>query len=162
MADQLDGSALPPLEPDVEAALAEVGIYSPDPTDELHRRLVDALRRTRGLPAGVRFTAMRWVYTWALEHAGDEFAEAKADYESKVARAVIRFRDGGERSGEMCTKRAEATDEVREAHLRYRIAEQRERLARKRLDTMADQIKVWQSVNADRRAADEFHARTAS
>jgi hypothetical protein len=150
-----------PLEPDVVAALAEVGIYSPDPTDELHRRLVDALRRTRGEPDGIRFTAMRWVYSWALEQAGDEFATAKSEYEAKVAKAVIRFRDAGERSGEMCTKRAEATDEVQQANLRYRVAEQRERLARKRLDTMADQIKVWQSVNADRRAADQFHARTA-
>lgn len=151
-----------PLEEHVADALAEVGIYSPDPAEPLHQRLVSALRRTAGQPDGVRLTAMRWVYAWDLEHQGDELAAARAEYESLLAQHVIRFRDGGEKSGEMCTKRAEALDDVKSANLRYRLAEQRERLARKRLDAAADQIKVWQSVNADRRAADVAHARGLS
>ena len=151
-----------PLEPAIVDALAEVGIYSPDPSDELHKRLVSALRRTVGHADGARLVALRWVYAWDLERQGDELAEARAEYDSLVAREVIRFRDAGEKSGEMCLKRAEALDGVKEAHLRYRLAEQRERLARKRLDAAADQIKVWQSVNADRRAADQFHARTGT
>lgn len=149
-----------PLDPEIIDALAEVGIFSPDPADELHRRLVSALNRTLGQPEGVRLTAMRWVYAWDLERQGDEFATARAEYESLIAQHVIRFRDAGEKSGEMCTKRAEALDDVKAANLRYRLAEQRERLARKRLDAAADQMKVWQSTNADRRAADQYHART--
>ena len=151
-----------PLEPAVLDSLAEVGIYSPDPKDELHLRLVAALRRTLGQPDGNRLVAIRWVFAWDLERQGDEVAVSRAEYDSLVAREVIRFRDGGEKSGEMCMKRAEALDGVKAAHLRFRLAEQRERLARKRLDAAADQIKVWQSVNADRRAADQFHARSAT
>lgn len=149
-----------PLDPRIAAELAEVGIFSPDPDNELHRRLVSALARTLGQSDGVKLTAMRWVYAWSLEQEGDELATARAEYESLLAQHVIRFRDAGEKSGEMCTKRAEALDDVKAANLRYRLAEQRERLARKRLDAAADQIKVWQSTNADRRAADQFHART--
>lgn len=148
-----------PLEPAVVDALAEVGIYSPDPGDELHVRLVGALRRTYLQPDGVKLTALRWVYAWDLERQGDELAAARAEYESLIAQHVIRFRDGGEKSGEMCVKRAEALEDVKAANLRYRLAEQRERLARKRLDAAADQIKVWTSLNADRRAADVAHAR---
>lgn len=148
------------LDQRVVDALADVGIYTPDPKNGLHVRLVDALERTLGQPEGVKLTAMRWVYAWSLEQEGDELGNARAEYESLLAQHVIRFRDGGEKSGEMCTKRAEALDDVKTANLRYRLAEQRERLARKRLDAAADQIKVWQSTNADRRAADQFHART--
>ena len=150
------------LNPAVVEALAEVGIFQPDPNNALHVRLVDALERTLGQPDGVRLTAMRWVYAWALEQEGDELAEARSAYEALVARETIRFRDGGEKSGEMATKRAEALDQVKEANLRYRLAEQRERLARKRLDTCADQIKVWQSLNANNRAADRLHAQTGA
>lgn len=148
------------LDPRIVAALADVGVFTPDPENELHQRLVSALTRTLGQPQGVVLTALRWVYSWALEREGDELANARADYESLVARHVIRFRDAGEKSGEMATKRAEAQDEVRAANLRFRLAEQRERLARKRLDACADQIKVWQTLSADQRAADQFHARS--
>jgi hypothetical protein len=148
------------LDPRIAGELAEVGIFSPDPENELHRRLVAALARTLGQPDGVKLTAMRWVYAWALEQEGDEFATARADYEVLIAKHIVRFRDDGEKSGEMATKRAEALDDVKAANLRYRLAEQRERLARKRLDTCADQIKVWQSLNANNRAADRFHAQT--
>jgi len=148
------------LDPDVVDALASVGIYQPDPADPVHVRLVEALERTIGQPDGVRLTAMRWVYAWALEREGDELAEARASYEALLASHIVRFRDDGEKSGEMCTKRAEARDDVKAANLRYRLAEQRERLARKRLDACADQIKVWSSLNANERAANLVHART--
>lgn len=145
------------LEPDIVAALAEVGIFDPNPADELHQKLVAALRRTRGDGEGVRLVALQWVFNWDLGRYGVEFAESKADYEALVAKHVVRFRDGGEKSGAMCEKRAEAEPDVKAAHLRYRLAEQLERLARKRLETIKNQIEVWRSRNADRRVADRFH-----
>ena len=105
---------------------------------------------------------MRWVFAWALEQEGTALAETRAAYDSLKARHVIRFRDAGERSGEMCEKRADAMDDVKDAHLSFRVAEQRERLARKRLDAISDQIKVWQSLNANERAADFHHARSGT
>lgn len=150
------------LDPRIAAELAEIGIFSPDPDSELHRRLVAALARTLGQPDGVRLTALRWVYAWALEQEGDGLAVARAEYETLLAQHIVRFRDGGERSGEMASRRAEALDEVAAAHLRWRLAEQRERLARKRLDACADQIKVWQSLNANSRAADRYHAQVGA
>lgn len=148
-----------PLPAYVLDALAEVGIYSPDPSNELHRHLVDAIQRTAGEMEGVRLVAMQWVFGWDMGRQGREFAEAKAAYEVEQAKAVIRFRDGGEKSGAMCEKRAEADPAVAAANLRFRLAEQLERLARKRLDTISNQIKVWQSRNANEREADRFHAR---
>jgi len=144
------------------AELAAVGIYQPDPTNELHRRLVEAIARTRGSSRGNQLVAMQWVFNWDLERQGAEFAEAKTEYEALVAKAVVRFRDAGERSGEMCVRRAEAEDDVRAAALRFRLAEQLERLARKRLETVRNQIEVWRSENADRRVADSFHARSGT
>lgn len=147
------------LPPDVVADLAEVGIYSPDPSDELHRRLVETLLRTRGMSRGSRLVAMQWVFGWDMGRQGREFAQAKSAYEVEQAKAVIRFRDQGEKSGAMCEKRAEADPVVAAANLRYRLAEQLERLARKRLDTIKNQIEVWRSENANTRTADQFQAR---
>lgn len=150
------------LEPDVVADLREIGIDNPNPSDELHVRLVEAMRRTRGASPGNRLVALQWVLNWDLGRQGREFAEAKSDYEFLMARKVIEFRDAGERSGAMCEKRAEAVDEVRVAHLRYRMAEQLERLARKRLDTVRNQIEVWRSENATQRVADALHVRSGT
>lgn len=148
------------LSEEFAAELAAVGIYQPDQTNELHRRLVEAIARTRGSSRGNQLVAMQWVFNWDLERQGAEFAEAKTEYESLVAKAVVRFRDAGERSGEMCVRRAEAEDDVRAAALRFRLAEQLERLARKRLETVRNQIEVWRTSSADQRAADAYHART--
>jgi hypothetical protein len=145
------------LDPRIAQQLAEIGIDSPSQTDPLHVRLVDALWRTMALSEGERLTAIQWVFNWDLGRQGVEFAESKTAYETELAKAVVRFRDDGEKSGEMCIKRAEATDEIRAAALRFRLAEQLERLARKRLETVRNQIEVWRSQNATRRAADSFH-----
>ena len=147
------------LAPDVVAELEAVGIYNADPEDELHKRLVAALYRTRGASRGNRLVAMQWVYNWDLGRYGTEFATARADYESMKAIHIVVFRDAGEKSGAMCDTRAEALPEVKAAHLRYRVAEQLERLARKRLDTITNQIEVWRSEEATQRKADDFQAR---
>lgn len=147
------------LDPDIVAALDEVGIYNPDPADDLHKKLVAALYRTRGMSQGVQLVALQWVFNWDMGRQGSRFAEAKATYEALVAAHEVRFRDGGEKSGAMCNKRAMALPDVHAAHLEYRLAEQLERLARKRLDTIKNQISVWQSENANQREADKFHAR---
>lgn len=149
------------LPDDIREELAAVGIFDPDPGDELHRRLVDALKRTRGHSRGAQLVALQWVFTWDLRRYGREFAEAKTRYEVLVAMHMVTFRDAGEKSGAMCETRAAALPEVAEANLRYRLAEQLERLARKRLDTISNEIEVWRSENANVRAADAHSARSS-
>ena len=147
------------LEPYIRSELALIGVPDPDPADELHVRLVETFRRMRGSSRGSLLIALEWVFNWDLERKSAEFARAKSDYESLLARHIVRFRDGGEKSGEMCTNRAEALDDVAVAHLRYRLAEGVERLARRRLDTIAHQTEVWRTEQANERAADAFTAR---
>lgn len=149
------------LPADIVVELERIGIFKPDPSDEFHQKLVAALFRTRGGSDGARLVALQWVLNWDLGRAGREYADARAEYETEMAKLIVKFRDGGEKSGAMCEKRAEATDEIRALNLRYRLAEQLERLARKRLDTIKNQIEVWRSENADRRTADQFQARTS-
>jgi hypothetical protein len=71
--------------------LRSVGIDSPDPADDLHKRIVEALAELgRGASFGQRVVAVRWVFNWALRDAGERFATLKADYEDKVAQHVTR------------------------------------------------------------------------
>jgi hypothetical protein len=149
------------LPADIREELAAVGIFDPDPAQELHVRLVAAIERTRGHSRGAQLVAMQWVFTWDLRRYGREFAEAKTAYEVLHARRQVEFRDAGEKSGAMCATRADAMPDVAEAHLRYRLAEQLERLARKRLDTISNEIEVWRSENANVRAADALTARSS-
>ena len=39
------------LDADVAEVLAEVGVFEPDPQNEVHQKLVAAIRRTRGQAA---------------------------------------------------------------------------------------------------------------
>lgn len=149
------------LPEDIREELAAVGIFEPDPRDELHVRLVDAIKRTRGHSRGAQLVALQWVFTWDLRRYGREFAEAKTRYEVLHAMREVEFREAGEKSGAMCSTRADALPDVAEANLRYRLAEQLERLARKRLDTISNDIEVWRSENANVRAADAHSARSS-
>ncbi|TDW30990.1 hypothetical protein [Cryobacterium psychrophilum] len=146
------------MTPAIALQLEEVGIYAPSHLNELDRRLVAALDRTAISGRGAQLVAMQWVFGWDMGRAGKEFADAKAAYEVLTAMHEVKFRDAGERSGEMCGKRAAALPDVNAANLRYRLAEQLERLARKRLDTIKNQIEVWRSMNANEREADRVHA----
>jgi len=146
------------LDPEYAAALAELGIFEPDEDNELHRRLVDALSRTRRLPEMSRISAIRFVCLWDMGRYGEELAEARAAYDALHAKVTLRHRVAGEKSGEMCRAAADADPEVEAAHLRYRLAEQLERLARKRLDAIDGEFEAARSLNANRRAADRGHA----
>lgn len=191
-----------PLDRDIADALSEVGIYEPDPENELHRRLVDALYRTRGQILGARYVAMQWVFDWDLGRHADGAAEAESDYArisevrrlelgTEAAKAkdawqnlrgseIVRVRDAGERNAEIAGMRADLVEKVRAAFLEKELAELRAKnaesddqvaaarsrrettkalvsLAKSRAYTIANQIKVWQSLNANQRAADRAH-----
>lgn len=149
-----------PPDGEIVQFLATLGIDDLDPHNPFHLRLVDACHRTKGMLLGARLVALEWVFNWDLERYGTEWATAKTEYEVARAKAIVRFRDEGEKSGAMCEVKADALDEIRDLHLRYRVAEQMMRLANKRVGTIKNQMEVWRSQNANQRAADQFHART--
>lgn len=143
-------------------ALRSIGLTDPDPDDALHVRLVNAvLRLGPGAARGVQLSAMRFEFAWALKEAGQEFAEAKANYEHAFARAIVRERAEAAANGEkMPVSHAERLAEV-EAYvhkLTYLLAEQRERAMRKFLDAIEAAVDTWRTLRADERAADRAHA----
>lgn len=143
-------------------ALRSIGLLDPDPEDSLHVRLVNAVLRLGPAAArGVQLSAMRFEFAWELRDAGAAFATAKAAYEHKYARAVVRARAEGAASGEKVpVSHAEKVAEIEayEDKLRYLVAEQRERSMRKFLDAIEAAVEVWRTSRADERAADRASA----
>lgn len=139
--------------------LLSIGLSNPDVEDRLHVRLVNSvLRLGPGAARGVQLSAMRFEFAWALKDAGREFAEAKAEYEHKLAakKAVLMLGDGF--SGVKAQAIVEGDDEIYSLLLRYRVAEQAERSLRKFLDAIENAAEVWRTLRADERAADRASA----
>lgn len=148
-----------PLSPDILAALQDIGLQNPDPTDPLHVRLVNALFRTRGNSKGAQLVALQFEFNWELKDAGRIFAKSKTDYEHYLDKESTRFRLEGEKSGDMALRRANASDEAYRLLLEYRLAEQRERAMRKFLETLRSAFENHRTDRADDRAANSFQAR---
>ena len=144
------------------AAVQSIGLTAPDPSDDLHRRLVNAvLRLGAGAPDGVRLTAMRWEMNWAQKEAAEVFAKAKVDYEHTVAKSVVRSQAEASARGErmaVSLSNQIAETEAYEHKLAFLLAEKREQSLRKMLDTIETQVDVWRTGRADERAADRAHA----
>lgn len=151
-----------PPTPEIVAFLATLQIDDLSPTDPFHLRLVDACHRTAGQSVGARLVALEWVFSWDLRRYIDDYGLWKTTYDNERAKSIIRHRDAGEKSGAMAEFRADAEDEIRELHLKYRLAEQMMRLANKRVATINHQFEAWRSENANVRAADLHHARTGT
>lgn len=146
----------------VLVSLRSIGLMNPDPDDELHVELVNAVIDLGPAAAqGNVLTAMRWRINWAQKDAGMVFAKAKVDYEHQIASVTTKAIAEGAAKGERVSvafagKLAEV--EAYEAKLRYLIAEKREQSLRKMLDTIETQVDVWRTGRADERAADRGHA----
>lgn len=148
------------LENDVLETLKNIGLHNPDPADPLHKRLVQAVRRTRGGNPGVTLVAMKFEFNWELVEAGKEFAKLKTEYEHFLDRETIKtIAQDPSTSRALAEQMARSTDEAYELHLKYRLAEKREQAMRKFLDTLDNSVEVWRSENANQRAADSFTAR---
>lgn len=147
---------LPPMFRDV---LARIGIDRPDESNPLHMKLIDALRPLGpAATLGQRVVAMRWVFNWELNTAGQEYATAKTDYEHHMARVKVRQLAEPKMSVAKAEAIAEADEESYRLKLTYLLAEQRERSMRKFLDTLDAALDNHRTDRADRRAADTAHA----
>ncbi len=153
-----------PLPADILERLRSIGLHQPDPGEQLHRRLVDALYRTRGASLGNQLVALKFEFNWALNEAGPAYAKAKADYEHFVDAETVRLRATWE--GPKALSRLEAEQMARassqgyQLQLAYLLAEQRERSMRKFLDTLSSALDNHRTDRADQRAADIEHGRT--
>lgn len=111
---------------------------------------------------------------------GEEAALAKDEYELLLSAEIVKARGEGERNADVAARRASLDASVRTAQRKARSAEQRAKnvdadpdvamarlrmegskaarsVARARAWNISNQIKVWQSTNANQRAADRAH-----
>lgn len=141
------------------APLREIGLVNPDPDNELHRELVEAVWRLgAGALHGRYITAMRAVFAWQLRDAGEGYAAAKARYEHLFARRKSELMVAEGFSGVKAEAVAEADDEVYQARLELLVAESKVSSMRKFLDLCESVTDVWRTSRADERAADSAHA----
>lgn len=160
MTDDIDSPA--PLPPDVREHLRDVGLHYPDPKDPLHRRLVDALLRTRGSSWGNQLVAMKFEFNWEHVAAGKEFAQAKTDYEHRIDVETVRLMANpavGSKpmSRAQAEQTARASDASYQLQLKFLLAEKREQSMRKFLDTLSSALDNHRTDRADQRAGDQAH-----
>jgi len=155
------------LEADVRERLRDIGLHQPSPSDPLHVRLVDALRRTRGYSLGHQLVAMKFEFNWEHVEAGRKYAQAKTDYEHQIDSESVRLRattkvDGKSISRAEAEQIARASDRAYELQLEYLLAEKREQSMRKFLDTLQSAFDNHRTDRADQRAGDIEHGRSGT
>lgn len=156
-----------PLPEDIMAGLRNIGLHYPDPKNPLHRRLVDALHRTRGATWGTQLVALQFEFNWEHVEAGREFAQAKTDYEHRIDVETVRLMANpvaGSKpmSRAQAEQTARAQDATYQLQLTYLLAEKREQSMRKFLDTLKNALENHRTDRADWRAADSEHGRSAT
>ena len=83
-----------------------------------------AIADAKRLHGANRIIALMWAYQRDLEIQAFVYAEAKTAYGRLMGRKVIEKRMAGEKSAEVAGHHAEQDDDVFDAHLAYRKAEQ--------------------------------------
>ncbi|MDA4893272.1 hypothetical protein [Microbacterium resistens] len=147
-----------PLEPWIGQFLHRVGIETPDPEVQLHRRLVSALRDVGpGRPLGAQIAAVRYVVRDEHGRAGRALAAARADHEDTVRDRKIELLQGDEKITVALAKELAEQDAAKHRREWLR-AEQEERTLREFLKALADDLDNHQTDRADQRAGDRAEA----
>ena len=84
----------------------------------------EAIANAQRLHGANRIIALMWAYQRDLEIQAFIYAEAKTAYGRMLGKIVIQKRMAGEKSAEVAGHHAEQDDDVFDAHLAYRKAEQ--------------------------------------
>jgi hypothetical protein len=139
--------------------LRSIGILQPDPEDELHLDLIEAIQDTFNQPIGRMFVAMRFRVVHHLRRAGQEYGVLKAAHQFAMDDGTVQLMDGDPpmRASEAAL-RTRATEKVRDLHEQYLIAEKREQWLRKLLDAFDMAMDNYQTDAANARRVDGFHA----
>lgn len=145
--------------------LSRVGINEPDPSEPLHVRLLDAIRRCGpGATAGAYLSACRFAVVQEHLMAGAVYAEERAAYEKAKGRFVVKAMneprvEGGPRmSMGLAEAMAEGDDDLYGRKLRFLVAEKREQTMRKFLDAIEGALDNHRTDRADARRADTASA----
>jgi hypothetical protein len=117
-----------------------------------------ALREANRLTGANRIIARMWAYQTDLEQQAWIFSEAKTAYGRMLGRTVIKKRMDGERSAEVAAHHAEQEDEVFNAHLAYRKAEQMLTADREALKILHAELDWMRTEQANSRAENTFMA----
>lgn len=119
-----------------------------------------ALRETRGMEMPNVAIKRMWLYHFDLQQQVQAYATAKTNYDRLLSRVVVQMRQEGEKSYDVCKHVAEMDQEVHDAHLAYRLAEQMMTADREALKILHAELEAYRTQAADQRAADVFQART--
>lgn len=120
----------------------------------------EALRETRGMEMPNVAIRRMWIYHHDLEIRVHEYATTKTEYDRLLSRVVVQMRQEGEKNYDVCRHVAEMDEEVHNAHLAYRLAEQMLSANKEALKILHAELEAYRTQAADQRAADQFQART--
>lgn len=118
--------------------------------------------RQRNLDGANLIIAKMWIYHKDLEKQAWIYSQAKTEYGRRRARVIVQMRQEGERSYDVCDRVADMDEDVHNAHLAYRLAEQMVTANREALRILHAELDKYRTEAADTRAADQFMARTQS
>lgn len=128
----------------------------------VNERLQQTRERLKGHTRENVVIAEMWVWHQELQHQARRFANAKTFHGREVAKVVIEERAKGEKSAAVAEQRADMRDDIYNAHVAYRTAEQLITGAREALKILHAELDKLRTESADARAADQFQARTQS
>jgi hypothetical protein len=103
-----------------------------------------------------RIIALMWAYQRDLEIQAFIYAEAKTEYGRRLGRIVIAKRMAGEKSAEVAGHHAEQDDDVFDAHLAYRKAEQMIVADREGLRVCHAELEWMRTTEANARAENTY------
>ena len=118
-----------------------------------------AALRQRNLSGSNLIIAKMWIYHRDLEHQAWRFSNAKSEFGRRYARVVVQMRHEGEKSAEVAGRVADMDEDVHNAHLAYRLAEQMVSADKEALKILRAELEAFRTQRADERAADQFQAR---
>jgi hypothetical protein len=124
------------------------------------REDIEAIRkRTANMSRDKQVIALMWAYARDLRRQCTAYANAKSDYQHKRSRMVVELQGTRKISATAAEHEAEADQEIYEAHLAYRLAEQLIVSDRATLNVLHAELDSIRTDRADARKADEFMAR---
>jgi len=128
----------------------------------LERDLADIKYRLSGQSRENQIIAEMWAYHTDMGRQARIYASAKSHYQKRLSTVVVTERAGGEKSATAAEHTAESRDDVHEAHLAYRLAEQLINVNRAALNILHAELDKIRTERADARAADQHMARTGT
>lgn len=124
--------------------------------------LADIRYRMGNQPRENQIIAEMWAWQQELTRQAHVFAHAKTFHGREVAVFITKERLAGERSAAVAEKKAETVEEIFNAHVAYRLAEQLVSAAKEALRILHAELDKLRTQAADARAADQFQARSGT